>query len=62
MPGETAAARSPLLRNRKAATSHYQKGTVPFSLRENRDSPQVIVLRVLSIGRRPFPGEKENVS
>ncbi len=34
---------------RKEITSHYRKGTVPFSLRENRDSPQVILLRVLGM-------------
>ncbi len=39
------------LRSRKGTNSQYWKGTVPFSLRENRDSPQVIVLQVLRRGR-----------
>ncbi len=37
--------------------SRCGKGTVPFSLRENRDSPQVILLQVLSC----FDGALENV-
>ncbi len=36
------------LRGRNRITSRFRKGTVPFSLRENRDSPQVILLRLLT--------------
>jgi len=36
------------LRTRTETTSRIPKGTVPFSLRENRDSPQAIHVRVLS--------------
>jgi len=39
-------------KTRTGMTPGVQKGTVPFSLRENRDSPQVASLRVLS--RRKF--------
>jgi len=35
------------LRTRKGITSHIRKGTVPFSLRENWDSPQVVCSRAL---------------
>jgi len=38
-----------MLRTRTEATSRIRKGTVPFSLRENRDSPQVIHVRVLTV-------------
>ncbi len=34
--------------------SEFWKGTVPFSLRENGDSPQVILLQVLSLPARPY--------
>ena len=36
------------LRTRNRIISRFGKGTVPFSLRENRDSPQVTSLRLLS--------------
>ncbi len=36
------------LRIRNRITCRFRKGTVPFSLRENRDSPQVVSLRALS--------------
>jgi len=34
---------SPTLRGRRRITCRFGKGTVPFSLRENRDSPQVVL-------------------
>ncbi len=43
------------LRTRDKATSPSRKGTVPFSLRDNRDSPQAVSLRALSPGTlRPW--------
>jgi len=36
------------LRTRHRITCRFRKGTVPFSLRENRDSPQVLLLQQLS--------------
>ena len=38
-------------------TSAFRKGTVPFSLRENRESPQVIFPPVLSLPSAPRTGK-----
>jgi len=49
---EPAAANLAWLRGRRRITCRFGKGTVPFSLRENRDSPQVVLrpaLRWLAI-------------
>ena len=41
------------LRGGRRITSLFRKGTVPFSLRENWDSPQIVFRPTLSGGSRP---------
>ncbi len=60
--GDLLASDAARLRSRRQTAPHPWKGTVPFSLRENQDSPQVTLLQVLGGGRTParYPGSSAN--